>query len=471
MMRTMLYNAGLGPEYWSYALIQAVFVKNRLPHAYHDHKSSPFEALTGRKPNLHDIKIFGIKVMAKKSHDRSAKLDDNTSTGIFLHHTATTSINKYLDTSTGREKITSHLEFDEEHFTSAHKPPGSAVLLRQGYKTNSTHPTNGTTADTNITMMDHDIFNDPATDTLQIQRLSEHATVPTQATTGPVGLDLYSANAATVAPGEIHLIPTDIAVAYPNGTYGRIAPRSGMTIKRKLDVRAGVIDSDYRGDILVALQNIGTTEQHLPSGTKIAQLILERIATVPIIEKTSLNDTERGTLGFGSSDNSQPTAPITQPQTVTLQQSPLSHDPIPVSYEPHEVSPTIRSVSSPTHHIYLSDYPYGPTISIDIDVRGTHPTLGLSLDDRNMEGRLILTHMERSTPGHRIKRWRSTLRNSNLLRTDKEPVSIIQEVKDIIAQAKAEQKSTFSLTFATEERVSIHPDEGIPQIYSKMIRM
>ena len=117
MMRSMLINAGLSPKFWSYALIQAVFIKNRLPHSHHNFNKTPFEALTGRKPNLKNLKIFGSRVIAKNSVKRKAKLDHNTSSGMFLHHTATTSISKYLDDVTNREKITSHLEYDEAHYT------------------------------------------------------------------------------------------------------------------------------------------------------------------------------------------------------------------------------------------------------------------------------------------------------------------------------------------------------------------
>ena len=94
MMRSMLINAGLSSKFWSYALIQAVFVKNRLPHSHHNFTKTPFEALTGRRPNLQHLKIFGSRIIAKNTGQRRAKLDHHTSSGIFLHHTASTSISK-----------------------------------------------------------------------------------------------------------------------------------------------------------------------------------------------------------------------------------------------------------------------------------------------------------------------------------------------------------------------------------------
>ena len=101
--------AGLEPEYWPYALTQAVFVKNRLPHSFNSYRKTPFEAFTGRRPNIKDLKVFGSRIVAKNPGARGAELDDKISTGIFLRHTATTSISKYLDENTGREKTTSHL--------------------------------------------------------------------------------------------------------------------------------------------------------------------------------------------------------------------------------------------------------------------------------------------------------------------------------------------------------------------------
>ena len=133
MMRTMLINAGLGPEFWSYALVQAVFVENRLSHNHHDYKKTPFEALSGRRPKIKNLKNFGSRVIAKLPGERRAKLDDHTSSGVFLHHTSTTNISKYLDDKTNREKVTSHLTYDEAHDTTTKKPLGAMILEHAGH--------------------------------------------------------------------------------------------------------------------------------------------------------------------------------------------------------------------------------------------------------------------------------------------------------------------------------------------------
>ena len=104
---------------------------------------------------------------------------------------------------------------------------------------------------------------------------------------------MHGTRNATIQQGEIVLIPTDLAISCPNNTYGRIAPRSGLTIKKRLDTRAGVVDNDYRGNIMVVIQNVGDVEQQIKEGDKIAQLILESIVQVDVKETTELEATVR----------------------------------------------------------------------------------------------------------------------------------------------------------------------------------
>ena len=474
MMRAMLLNAGLPSKYWSYALIQAVFVKNRLPHAYHNYSKTPFEAITGRKPNVKDLKVFGSRVIAKNSNNRRAKLDDNTSTGIFLHHTGSTSISKYLDINTNREKTTSHLEYDEAHYTSIERPIGAMALIHNGYGTKDKNSTSITPTE-NINDQTHDSTK------LYVQKLSSHAHLPTKATDGAAGLDLYSAEQCTIMPGQIKLIKTDIAISCPAGTYGRIAPRSGLTIKQKLDVRAGVIDSDYTGNVQVALHNIGEQEQVLPTGTKIAQLILEKIEAVQIEETAQLNATARGKNGFGSTDEAIPSEPVpsTPPtfvpdptNTPTVQTTPSITPPMntatahPIPFEDNEIdTPKIKSFSTTGENIYLSCDPFGPTTTVTVKLSGVHPTLGFQLDTTKATDRLTLLNCTKGTPSAKLKRWRSTIRNGHLISINDESVTTMHHVEQIIATARQQMKPDLQFTFATEERVAIHTDSGTPQLY------
>ncbi|XP_047397979.1 deoxyuridine 5'-triphosphate nucleotidohydrolase, mitochondrial isoform X2 [Sciurus carolinensis] len=135
---------------------------------------------------------------------------------------------------------------------------------------------------------------------LRFVRLSEHATAPTRGSKRAAGYDLYSAYDYIVPPMEKALVKTDIQIALPSGCYGRIAPRSGLAAKHFIDVGAGVIDEDYRGNVGVVLFNFGKEKFEVKKGDRIAQLICERIFYPDIEEVQVLNDTERGSGGFGS---------------------------------------------------------------------------------------------------------------------------------------------------------------------------
>ena len=116
------------------------------------------------------------------------------------------------------------------------------------------------------------------------------------------GLDLCAIEDVEIQPQQRALARTGLAVAIPPGFYGRVAPRSGLAVKQGLDVLAGVIDSDYRGEIRCALYNTGAETIMLPAGSKICQLILEQIITPEAVWANDLDATARGAGGFGSTD-------------------------------------------------------------------------------------------------------------------------------------------------------------------------
>ncbi|RCN31640.1 deoxyuridine 5'-triphosphate nucleotidohydrolase, domain protein [Ancylostoma caninum] len=95
-------------------------------------------------------------------------------------------------------------------------------------------------------------------------------------------------------------VSTGLQVELPYGYYGRVAPRSGLAAKNFIDVGAGVVDSDYRGELKVLLFNFGSTDFEVKKGDRIAQLICERIAHCTFMQCESLTDTTRGAGGFGS---------------------------------------------------------------------------------------------------------------------------------------------------------------------------
>ena len=135
---------------------------------------------------------------------------------------------------------------------------------------------------------------------LLVKRLNEHAIIPARGSVGAVGYDLYSSVDTCVALKNRTLVETGIAITLPPGTYGRVAPRSGLAVKKGIQVGAGVIDPDYTGEVKVLLFNDGEGDFVIKKGDRIAQLIIERCETPPIEEVDSLDATERGEGGFGS---------------------------------------------------------------------------------------------------------------------------------------------------------------------------
>ena len=114
---------------------------------------------------------------------------------------------------------------------------------------------------------------------LQIKLLSPTARPPTRGSSFAAGYDLYASRAHTIPAWGRALVETDISIAVPEGTYGRVAPRSGLASKHGIDVGAGVIDADYRGPVKVLLFNLGGEAFEVGVGERVAQLVLERVST------------------------------------------------------------------------------------------------------------------------------------------------------------------------------------------------
>ncbi|KAI0092455.1 dUTPase-like protein [Irpex rosettiformis] len=135
---------------------------------------------------------------------------------------------------------------------------------------------------------------------LLIKRHSEKAKIPTKGSLLAAGYDLFSAEQKVVPAHGKALIDTQISIAVPAGTYGRVAPRSGLASKFMIDTGAGVIDADYRGIVFVLLFNLSDKDFEVKEGDRIAQLIIERIYTPEVLEVQDLDETLRGSGGFGS---------------------------------------------------------------------------------------------------------------------------------------------------------------------------
>ena len=139
---------------------------------------------------------------------------------------------------------------------------------------------------------------------IRVKKLNPKAQLPTYGSEQAAGADLYACldSDVTVEPGKTQFIPTGLAMEIPRGCAGLIYARSSMGAKRGLAPanKVGVIDSDYRGQIMVALHNHGTEPQTVTCGERIAQLVVTPVFTPGFLEAKELDDTQRGEGGFGS---------------------------------------------------------------------------------------------------------------------------------------------------------------------------
>jgi dUTP pyrophosphatase len=136
---------------------------------------------------------------------------------------------------------------------------------------------------------------------LQVKKLNKDALLPVKGSAMAAGYDLHAIEDAKIPARGKACIGTGLAFAIPYGNYGRIAPRSGLAAKHSIDVGAGVIDSDYRGEVKVLLFNLSDTDFEVKAGERISQLIIEKFTPTEIVEvEGKLDDTVRGDGGFGS---------------------------------------------------------------------------------------------------------------------------------------------------------------------------
>lgn len=139
---------------------------------------------------------------------------------------------------------------------------------------------------------------------VNVKRLNEKAVLPTYGSAYAAGADLYACadGVITIPPHATVLVHTGVAMEIPEGTVGLVYARSGLASKRNLAPanKVGVIDSDYRGEIMVALHNHGETEQTVENGERIAQMVIAPYYTAQYEEVNELSSTVRGAGGFGS---------------------------------------------------------------------------------------------------------------------------------------------------------------------------
>ncbi len=131
--------------------------------------------------------------------------------------------------------------------------------------------------------------------------VGEAGSLPEYASTGAAGADLRASEAVTIPPGGRTAVPTALRLQIPPGHVGLVWPRSGLAVRHGIDTLAGVIDSDYRGEVRVVLVNHGDEPFRIERGDRIAQLLVQRVERAAFAAVASIDETGRGGGGFGSS--------------------------------------------------------------------------------------------------------------------------------------------------------------------------
>lgn len=138
---------------------------------------------------------------------------------------------------------------------------------------------------------------------VRVKKLAEDAIIPKKNNSTDAGYDIYSAEDKNINTGSRDLVKTNISMAIPSGYVGLIWPRSGLAVKQGVDTLAGVIDSGYRGEVCVVLQNHGDKTLFIKKGDRIAQILIQKIEDFVLTEVEELDISDRGRSGFGSSGN------------------------------------------------------------------------------------------------------------------------------------------------------------------------
>ncbi len=141
---------------------------------------------------------------------------------------------------------------------------------------------------------------------MNIMKKNKNAITPTYGTKESAGMDMYSVADVDITPGEMVMVPTGICMEIPSGYFGAVYPRSGIATKRGLRLAncVGVIDADYRGEVMIPLYNDSAVVQHVSAGERVAQMVIQSFAHAELVAVESLSETARGAGGFGHTGRS-----------------------------------------------------------------------------------------------------------------------------------------------------------------------
>ena len=425
MMRSLLYGAALGSEYWGYALRHAVYLKNRLPHSSLQYKT-PFEIINNKKPDLTNIRVFGSRVHFMHKN-RQKKLDRMDNVGKFMTYKGNNNLAYVIDDTTGRERVTTHLNYDEAYISapSSEQPPMGTALQQSGY-----------------------IPEKEEICRLKVKLLHKNAKCPEKGSEEAAAFDLYAIQDTVITPTTQSAISTGIALEIPTGYHAELKVRSSFATKYNVRLEAGVIDSDYRGPVYVILSNNGNETLTIQPGDRIAQMVLIKDHTVTIDVTHDLTTTKRQEGRFGSTGISH----ITPPQ--------LYNDSTAAAAK--ATSSTNLMVSH--HQVELSTDPFHDRQSIQFQTLGKHDTQGMILkDSETWDNRVVITTCKPGTATSKIANWTKRLKNSVLLKVNDTVITSVKQATKLLQHKP--RNTIIKLEVGLQEKLPIHDDTGTPMLY------
>ena len=434
MVRCLLHSSGLGPEYWSYALLHAVYIKNRLPHSAIS--MTPFQAITGKKPDLGGLRIFGSRVVSQSTVRRTGKLDLNhVRHGIFIGHTGTKRNVYYIDDDSRKPKIGSYIEFDEAHMSvpAQHAPLAAQALQRVGYAVEEKQ-VNDSLQHLNVQLLTK------TARTLQPSNTSGEFIVP---------LDI---SPTVIKPTETKLISTGIAIDIPEG-HNFTLKQQTLDYQPNISVYEGTLHSSTELFLIVA--NNGTSDVILTRDDHIANIQIHQSATLKLLTTKCPS--------FPSLSRPKRKQPYRRAKTPTINQV-LMHQSNQLNSNVHKHDHMQLSLDLP-YDLELSSDPYDSHTHRIVRLDSRSPTLGMKIENCDKRNLPILKACLPGHPSARIPNWRLELRNSYITQINDEPVKSKVDIIKAIASSRLLKMKDIKITFSTLDRQSLHPQLGIPQLY------
>ena len=397
--------------------ITDIYLKNKLPHAAHGFKKNPFECLTGLKPDLSTLKVWGCKLLARKPGKRPAKLDHHTSEGIFLNYTATSKNVVYLDINTGREKIASNVVFDEANFSDGSGSPGAHALHRAGTRT-----------------------------------FQSNLDIPTQSeavhtdTTNNQAFQVHVDHALTIPPFQTVHLTTGVHTQ-DEQSFCHVEYHIGNPL---IQLQHFITINNGKFECFIGLTNTTPIPILLSAEQRIGNITTANDAFVNISHHDGVT--------------TSPLATSTPPPTFAPIPHPPPNQARPVSPEPIE-EPILRQFSSPIESIIFSTNPHGHQLDITCKIKGDDELLGMELDNYSNYHQLKLLHCKKGTPMARIPKWRLQLRNAIVYSYDGHIITTIDEPKNLIRQSRDTGTKEVKITFLTPLPIPVRPQEGLPQLF------